>query len=155
MVAELRDPVLTIGQVEGDDRHRLAIVTYTLELEPSDHLVDRPVDERVRLHAVDEHDAAVRPESRPIAVRHHSYPGRAGSTARRVEMVVTRDALDVQRDWWSSGPGGETRPIAEWPDHIAADVVLSRCGRVVASVTTPTVTGSWGLLANGAGSAPT
>lgn len=154
-MADIRDPVLTIGPVEGDDRYRLAVVTYTLALEPGGRLVDRPVDERVSLHAVDEHDAAVRPDSRPFAERLHAYPGRPGSTERRVEIVVAREALDVQQDWWSSGPGGETQPIAEWPDHIAADIVLSRDSRVIAAVTTPTVTGSWGLLANGASSART
>lgn len=146
-MAALLDPVLSIEAIEGDPRRRLATVRFALELDPDDHLVGQEVEELVRLHAVDEHDAAVRPDTRPIAEERTSYAGRPGRDRRVVEFVVDRSDLDVQQDWWSSGPGGETRPIAEWPDHVAADIVLSRSGRVVATVTTPTVTGSWGVLA--------
>lgn len=146
-MAALHDPVLSIDAIEGDPRRRLVTVRFALELDTDDHLVDHEIEQLVRLHAVDEHDAAVRPDTRPIAEHRTTFVGRAGRDDREVDFAVDRADLDVQQDWWSSGPGGETRPIAEWPDHIAADVVLSRLGRVVATVTSPTVTGSWGVLA--------
>ncbi|MEL6890930.1 MAG: hypothetical protein AAFP84_05000 [Actinomycetota bacterium] len=147
-MTSVRDPVLTIGRLDDDEQHRRATISYALELETDGRLAGHHIDELVRLHAVDEHDAAVHPDSRPIAEHHDSYAPAVGTNERAVELVVERDQLDVQRDWWSSGPGGETRPIAEWPDHVAADIVLSRSGRVVATAMTPTVTGSWGILAD-------
>ena len=147
-MAELIDPVLSIETIEGDPRHRRATVRFSLGLASDDELVGQEIEEFVRLHAVDEHDAVARPNMRPIAEHRTTSTARPGRHVRIVEFVLARSDLDVQEDWWSSGPGGETRPIAEWPDHVAADVALSRSGEVVTSATTPTVTGSWGVLAD-------
>lgn len=147
-MATLFEPSLTIESIEGDPRRRRATVRFELGLGPDDDLVGQEIEELVRLHAVDEHDAVARPDMRPIAERRTTSPGSPGRHARTVEFVVDRADLDVQEDWWSSGPGGETRPIAEWPDHVAADVTISVGGQIVISITSPTVTGSWGVLAH-------
>lgn len=140
------DATLTITAVPGHPQQRLATTTYVLEFADDDVLLGRAVDEVVRLHAVDEHDATVLPDTSPIVERRSTSVAAAGRTQRSVEIVVDRLALDVQQDWWSSGPAGETRPIMEWPDHVAADVVVTRGDDVVATATTPTVSGSWGVL---------
>lgn len=145
-MANIREPVLSVESVPEHASRREVRVVYELVLEPENHLVGREVEERIAVHAVDEHDAAVRPQRDPIVVWTSSFTGVAGVDRREASEIVEQTALDVVKDWWSSGPGGEVRPIAEWSDHIAADISLSTNGRVVASVTTPTVTGSWGPL---------
>ena len=148
-MATIREPLLAVGKVTGHPSRRSVTVTYALDLDTDDHLLGHDIIERVVVHAIDEHDAAVRPDRRPVAERTATFEGRAGAQRRTADFIVEQTALDVQQDWWSSGPGGEIRPIAEWPDHIIADISLSTSGRVVAQVQTPTVTGSWGPLASG------
>lgn len=68
-----------------------------------------------------------------------------GTHAQVSEAVVDRVDLDVEQDDWRSTPGGDV-PIAEWLDHLIAEIALSDGSSVVASATTPVVTGSWGPL---------
>lgn len=144
-MASIRNPQLRVESLDGDSPRRRVVVTYELEAIPDEPLVGRELVERVTVHSVDEHDAAVRPNPRPVADRTEDVICEP-LVPRRAEFVVHRTALDVNQDWWSSGPGGEVQPIAEWSDHIAADISLSSSGRIVAQATTPTVTGSWGAL---------
>jgi hypothetical protein len=140
------DPTLTVEPVADHDAQRRLRVVYELDLKPGDRLIGQTIGEHVVVHAVDEHDAAAFPAREPVAEQHATFVGATGLQRREVEFTVHRSALDVQQDWWSSGPAGEVRPIAEWPDHIAADIHLSLSGHVVAETTTRTVTGSWGAL---------
>ena len=118
------------------------------ELAHAIHL-DTGLPYSVTVHAVDEHDSAVPPDPRPFVETHGSFT--AAPADRAVEFLVDASVLDVQPDWEARTPDGETRPIAEWSDHVAADITLSTSGRVVATATTPTVTGSWGALGESAG----
>lgn len=147
-MATIREPVLSVQHVAGHEAQRCVRVEYDLVCEPADHLVDQEIIERILVHAVDEHDAAVRPNPDPIAQRKETFVGNAGTEHRSVEFIVHRSDLDVQRDWLSTDADGELRPIAEWSDHIAADVKLTAFGRIVNEATTPIVTGSWGPLSD-------
>ena len=125
----------------------MVTVTYELDVGPADLSAGRELVERVVVHAVDEHDAAVRPSGAPVLDVSEALALSAGRHRRVVERAVRRIDLDVEQDWWSSGQGGETIPIAEWADHLAAEVSILVDGRAVAVVGTPTVTGSWGPVA--------
>jgi hypothetical protein len=59
--------------------------------------------------------------------------------------VVNEVDLDVEEDLWRSTPGGN-QPIAEWLDHLVADISLADGDDVVSEGTSPVVTGSWGPL---------
>lgn len=148
-MATIREPLLTVERVAGRPAKRAVRVSYELLLNPADHLVDHEIDERIVVHAIDEHDAVARPDPRPLMDRCTTFRGMVGTHRRIAEFIVDQTTLDVQQDWWSSGPGGEIQPIAEWPDHVSADIALEVSGHVVARVTTPTVTGSWGPLGDG------
>ncbi len=145
-MVELRDPELTVETVDEHPGQRRVRVRYALVCEPGDRIVDREIGERISVHAIDEHDAAVRPTREPIVESTDVFTAGEGTTPRDIDWVCRRVDLDVQQDWWSSSPGGDPIPIAEWRDHIVADVTLSMSGRVVAQVRTPVVTGSWGAI---------
>ena len=140
---------LEIDELPADAGRCLVRVAYEVEVAAGDPAAERAVDERIVLRAVDEHDAAVRPTPEPVVETNDTFTAAVGRTMRRVERPVRRIDLDVEQDWWSSGSGGETIPIAEWPDHLAADITLAIDDRSIAHVTTPTVTGSWGASAAG------
>ena len=145
-MVELRDPVLAVEPVEGHPGRRRLRVSYTIHLDPDDRLRAHEIGERISVHAVDEHDAAVRPTRSPIVESTDAFTTDDGTIRRERDWVCRRVDLDVQQDWWSSGPGGDPVPIAEWQDHIAADISLSTSGRVVAQAQTPVVSGSWGAI---------
>lgn len=145
-VASIRNSELRVELLDGDAPRRRLVVAYELDVDPGERLVGREFAERITVHAVDEHDAAVRPDSQPVIEWSGSVICEPGVTERQAEFIVHRTALDVNQDWWSSGPGGEVQPIAEWSDHLVADVSLSVSGRIVTQTTTPTITGSWGAL---------
>lgn len=142
----ISNAVLSIGEVEGHPGERSLHVVYHLSCAPSDPAVGRTLVESVVVHAVDEHDAPALPRRVPIAEVRAAVTISAGTEHRSVRTIVQRTDLDVEQDWWSSSQSGEPNPIAEWLDHIAADVALHDEGELVAQATTPTVTGSWGAL---------
>ncbi len=141
------DPRLDIRDVPEDVGRCMVTVTYELDISPADLSGGQEFVTRVVVHSVDEHDAAVRPSGVPVLDVSEELVTTAGRHRRVVERAVRRIDLDVEQDWWSSGQGGETIPIAEWADHLAAEVSILVDGRVVAMVGTPTVTGSWGPAA--------
>ncbi len=145
-MVELRDPVLTVEPVEGHPGQRRLRVGYEIDCGASDRIAGREVGERISVHAIDEHDAAVRPTREPIVESTDLFAVDEGTTRRESDWVCRRVDLDVQQDWWSSSPGGDPIPIAEWRDHIVADITLTMSGRVIAQVQTPVVTGSWGAI---------
>lgn len=148
-MARLEDATVEVERLGDDPAHRRLRVRYRLVLDPGERLVGHDFVERVTVHAVDEHDAAVPPDPRPFVEGHERFTGEAGSTDRTREFVVDAAVLDVQPDWVARTADGSVRPIAAWADHLAADITLSTSGRVVATVTTPTITGSWGSLGDG------
>jgi len=99
------------------------------------------------VHGIELGDAPVAASVAPFAVSESTFLIQAGTWRRTFEQTVRRSELDVEQDWWSSGNGGETQPIAEWIDHLAADIDLRFAGRLIDQGTTPIVTGSWGRLA--------
>jgi hypothetical protein len=145
-VVTISNPVLTIDEVDGHPGERFLNVAYDLSCSETDPVVGCSLVERIVVQAVDEHDAPVLPRRLPIAEMHATVTVSAGTEHRSVSKVVQRMDLDVEQDWWSSRQGGDPNPIAEWLDHIAADIALLDAGELVAQATTPTVTGSWGAL---------
>lgn len=121
-------------------------MVYDVGCEPADPAVGHPVAEHISIHAVDEHDAAVRPRLAAVLEIDDTFVAAAGTHQRSLEHVVNRVDLDVEQDWWEADQGGEPVPIAEWLDHLAADIRLEFVGGATAATTTPTVTGSWGAL---------
>jgi hypothetical protein len=145
-VVTISNPVLSIGAVEGHPGERFLQLVYDLSCAPTDPAVGRALVESILVHAVDEHDAPALPRRVPIADMRAMLIVSAGTEHRSVRTIVQRTDLDVEQDWWSSSQSGEPTPIAEWLDHIAADIVLLDGEEPVARATTPTVTGSWGAL---------
>lgn len=145
-MATIHDLRLTVARVEGHPATRHLRVEYELELGPHDPAIGRDVVERVLVHAVDEHDAAVAPTDRPVVDVRSSFLAQPGRSHRSAEATVHRLALDVEGDWWGTGLGGEAVPIAEWLDHLVGEVRLAIDGEELAASTTPVVTGSWGVL---------
>jgi hypothetical protein len=145
-VPTISNPSLTVLAVAGHPGQRRLRVVYVIGCDPADPAAGHPVAEHIAIHAVDEHDAAVRPRQTPILELDDTFVVAAGTHPRSVEHVINRVDLDVEQDWWASDDGGEPQPIAEWLDHVAADIRLEFVGAVTIDVTTPTVTGSWGAL---------
>jgi len=145
-VPTISNATLTVDAVVGHAGQRCVRVAYDIVCDPNDPVVGSTMVERVVIHAVDEHDATAPPRRRPILRCEEALVATAGTDRRTLERIVNRFNLDVQEDWWSTNHGGEPVPIAEWLDHIAADIRLDVGGELAAETTTPTVTGSWGAL---------
>lgn len=140
------DPELHVEPRPGHRGDRRVVVTYHLVVDADDPVIGAPVEERVVVEPVDEHDAPVRPTSFSMSVRHRIVPTSAGTTVRHLSSDVHRVDLDVEQDWWRTDTGGGTEPIAEFLDHLAATVTLHADGEELARAVTPVVTGSWGAL---------
>lgn len=121
-------------------------MAYDVACEDADPAAGGTVVARVVVHAVDDHDAAVGPRRTPILESRETFVPAIGVKRRRLEQIVDRVDLDVEQDWWSSSQSGEPDAIAEWLDHIVAEIHLELAGEEVAEATTPPVTGSWGAL---------
>lgn len=143
----LRHPELHVGEIEGHPGRRR--VRVAAEVHVGGDLDGVTLTETIIVRAARAIDAPVKPTSEPVVVSRQEFPAVVGSTERRTEVIVDRSSLDVTLDWWSSGHGGETEPIAEWVDRIVADVQLSIGDDVVAQATTPIVEGSWGAIGDG------
>ena len=143
----IRNSRLEIIPVEGHPGRRIVQVTYDVAAgTPEDH-PGAELLETVRVHGRRVHETSVGGhEDDPVVVFEAASTVPEQTASRTFEQGVHREALDVERDWWSTGLGGETRPIAEWVDHLVADIELRVDGALVAEATTPVVTGSWGAL---------
>ena len=145
-MVRIEDLQLVVTTVDDHPASRRVCVDYALDVEPDDPVVGRFVEERTVVRAVDEHDAAVAPSDLPVVEVVTTFTASAGRRRRTVYATVHRLQLDVEGDWWAADLGGEPLPIAEWLDHLVAEVELLVDGHLVATATTPVLTGSWGVL---------
>ncbi len=139
-------PQLTVEEVVGHPGQRLVRVTYHVVADSGDGAVGRLADERVVVMGIDLGTDPIAAANDPIATSVMTHLIGAGDHVRRVEQLVHRVLLDVEQDWWSSGSGGETIPIAEWIDHLVAHIQVEIDDEVIAETLTPVVSGSWGAL---------
>ena len=142
----IHDPILSVHHVAGHPGQRCLRVGYDLSCESTDSAVDGPVRAHIVIHAVDKRDAAIEQRKAPILEADDTFIVETGVEHRVFEQVVNCVDLDVEQDWWSSDLGGEPVPIAEWLDHISAEIRIHAAGQLVEEATTPVVTGSWGAL---------
>ena len=140
------DPQLRVERVDGHPGRRRLVVTYRLDVPPGDPVVGRQIDEAVVVAARDEHDAPVGPLPGEFELHGDATISSAGELARRLTGEVHRFRLDVEQDWWDTDQAGGTTPIAEFLDHLVATVTVRLHGDIVATGTSPTLTGSWGAL---------
>ncbi len=145
-MAIIHNTHLEIIPVENRAGERLLRVTYDLTSEAGDDLVGATISETIRVRGRDLHDAPVFANSEPFAIWDDTFALSEGTSSRTLEQTVHRFSLDVEQDWWSSGEGGETQAIAEWVDHIVAEIELTHNDELLDQATTPVVTGSWGAL---------
>ncbi len=140
------DPQLHVEHVAGHPGERRLVVTYSIEVPARDPSIGRWVGEEATVHAADAHDAPVPPTDLAVKLEDRVVVEQSGRIPRRLATDVHRVDLDVEQDWWRTDHAGGIEPIAEFVDHLVADVVL-RLGRdVVATAQTPMITGSWGAL---------
>lgn len=139
------DPQLHVDAVAGHPGERRIVVTYSIHVPPFDPALGAILTEEAVVSAVDQHDAPVAPNELDVHLR-DEVEGRPGVTERRLTTEVRRADLDVERDWWRINDGGGFEPIAEFVDHLVADVTLRLHDEVVATASTPPATGSWGAL---------
>jgi hypothetical protein len=145
-MAAIHNAQLEIIPVEGHRGRRVVRVSYDLITSRGDDLVGLEVKETIQVHGLNMHDAPVEPNIEPVTTGEASLSVTEGSSNRSFERAVHRSVLDVEQDWWSTGLGGEVQAIAEWVDHLVADIRLTRNGETIDFATTPVVTGSWGAL---------
>lgn len=143
-MASIHNAKLEIVPVEQHPGRRVVRVSYDLIADPD--LVGTEVSETIRVHGSDLHDAPVDANTKPIVTGTSVFTVAEGTSTRTFEETIHRVSLDVVQDWWSTGLGGETQPIAEWSDHVVAEIELTRNEQPVELATTPIVTGSWGAL---------
>jgi hypothetical protein len=142
----IADPTLTVHTVAGHPGQRRVRVDYDVVLDPTDPIIGTTIVERIVVRAVDEHDAATQPPTTPIVDAERTFVAASGIQHRTFEQILHRVDLDVVQDWWSADQGGEPKPIAEWLDHLAAEIGLHLADKLTSRATTPVVTGSWGAL---------
>lgn len=145
-MASIKNTHLEVLPFDEHVARRVVRVDYDLVAGPDDEVGSVEVREAIRVRGVGLGDAPVGANSIPVAVSESTFTLQEGTSRRTFEQVVRRSELDVEQDWWSSGNGGETQPIAEWVDHLVADIELSIDNTLVDEASTPIVTGSWGAL---------
>jgi hypothetical protein len=145
-MVRIHNPSLEVMAVEGHPGQRTVRIEYDMVAGPDDAMVGGEIYERVQVHGVDLSDAPVAANSRPLVTLQTSFPVERGERHRVVETIVPRSSLDVEQDWWNTGLGGETLPLAEWTDHLVAEIRLSDGLVDLDQTSTPVVTGSWGAL---------
>lgn len=145
-VAVIRDPELRVELVEDRPGERRLVVTYVLDVVPDDPLVGATLREDVVVTARDMRDALVFPSELEVHLCGEIESAASGSSPRRLTTDVHRADLDVVQDWWRINAGGSFEAIAEFIDHLVAEIRLSIDDETVATATTPTITGSWGAL---------
>jgi hypothetical protein len=145
MVA-IRDAELRVEPVDGNPGERRLVVTYDLDIPPGDPAIGATLGEDITVTARDERDAPVFPSELEVRLRGELAAASAGSHSRRLATDVHRVDLDVVQDWWRITAGGAFEAIAEFQDHLVAEVRLTLGDETVGTATTPTITGSWGAL---------
>lgn len=145
-VVAIRDPELRVEPVDGNPGERRLVVTYDLDIAPDDPAIGATLLEDVTVTARDVHDAPTFPSEFEVHLRGEITSASPGSRSRRLATDVHRADLDVEQDWWRINAGGAFEPIAEFLDHLIADVRLTVDDETVATAVTPTITGSWGAL---------
>ena len=145
-VPEIVDPSMSIEEVENHPGRRNVRVTYELVVRDPDPSAGQELLQRIVVHGVDEHDAAIPPRGEPVAVMEATIRAVSGTHQQMAEAIVNEVDLDVEEDLWRNTPSGDAEPIAEWLDHLVAEISLAEGQTVVATATTPVVTGSWGPL---------
>lgn len=145
-MVRILDPELHIEAVDGHPGRRRLVVSYRLDVPANDPALGHWLHEEVVVHARDEHDAPVLPSPIEFHLAGDADALVPGSLERRLEREVVRVDLDVEQDWWDTDQAGGTLPIAEFADHLVAEIEVRARDHVVASAVTPTVTGSWGAL---------
>jgi hypothetical protein len=143
----IQEPRLSVEQIPDHSGQRKVRVSYQLVTGgPDDSEFTPLVTERIVVHGIDFHDAPVEPTTTPLLVNESTYAATTGTIERVYEQTLNRDELDVERDWWSTDLDGSVQPIAEWVDHIVAEIHVAVDGRVIDEARTAVVTGSWGAL---------
>ncbi len=140
------DPHLHVEHVAGHPGERRLVVTYTIEVPAGDPSIGRWIGEEATVHAEDARDAPVPPTDLTVQLEDRLVVEKPGRILRRLTTDVHRVDLDVEQDWWRTDHAGGIEPIAEFADHLVAEVVLRLGNDVVATAKTPMITGSWGAL---------
>jgi hypothetical protein len=139
------DPQLRVETLDGHPGERRLVVGYAIHVPPFDPDLGAILREDVLVAASDEHDAPVAPKELAVHLR-DEVVAQPGATLRTLTTDVHRADLDVEQDWWRINEGGGFDPIAEFADHLVATVTLRVGDLVVATATSPPITGSWGAL---------
>lgn len=145
-MVRIADPVLSVEPVAGHPGERRLVVTYTIEVPPGDPVIGGAIVEEATVRPLDVHDAPTAPMPLEVQMEHRMRVERAESLQRRLASDVHRIDLDVEQDWWDTDQAGGFQPIAEFLDHLVAEVCLRVDDTVIATAETPVVTGSWGAL---------
>ncbi len=145
-MATILHATLESDHVAGHPGRRRLIVRYDLVLEPDDPALGHQLTERVTVRAVDDGESFTPPRGEALLATETTFTGVSGVQRRAVEAVLWRTDLDVQQDWWRAGPDGAVEALAEWVDHLEAEIVVSLSSEAVAAARTPVLTGSWGPL---------
>lgn len=146
-MAEITNVQLDVRHVSDHPGQRVVVVDYQLDVPAGDELIGQRVTEEITVRARDEHDAPVPPRQPGVSASSTFAIDAAGTIPRHHEQVVDRTQLDVEEDWWRSGPGGEVLPIAELLDHLTAEVIVSVGDHErELDASSPPLTGSWGAL---------
>ncbi len=140
------NPQLFVEGIDDAPLLRTLRVVFDLVIEREDLRVGSEVTERVTVRERDLHDATFGPDSLSVTSTERYEIARPGTTHRAVAAIVERGKLDVQEDWWRSDHSGGMEPIAEFQDHLQAEIAISIGDQLVAEATTPIATGSWGVL---------
>jgi hypothetical protein len=136
---------LHVEPVTGVAGDRRLVVAYTIRVPEGDPMIGTSLVEEAVVHARDVGGTPVAPTELEVRME-GAFAVEAGEHGRALTTDVHRVDLDVERDWWRTDHAGGIEPIAEFVDHIVADVWLRSGDAVVATTTTPTLTGSWGAL---------
>ncbi|MEL7156529.1 MAG: hypothetical protein AAFN30_08015 [Actinomycetota bacterium] len=145
-VPTIADPLLQVLPIPDAPGRRELVVSYLLTWTEADTRPDGEAVARAVVRSRDLHDGPVRPEPFEVVIEEPESADGEGVWRRQLRLEVGRAQLDVLRDWWRTGHGGEIEAIAEFADHLVAEITIWLDGAVVASATTPVVTGSWGAL---------
>jgi hypothetical protein len=145
-MAVILHPTLEFDHVTEHPGRRRLIVQYDLLLEPGEPAVGHQLTERVVVRAVDVGDAPTAPRHAALLATEARFVGVQGLQRRTVEATLWRTDLDVHEDWWRAGADGAIEAIAEWVDHLCAEIAVSLSSELLVEATTPVLSGSWGAL---------
>ncbi len=146
-MVEITSPRLVITQGrEHRPGTRYLHIDFDVRVAHDDPHAGRVITEQVTVHGVDVHDAPMRSTTSAVLEHRSAFTAATPLVHRHIEQAVVRADLDVAGDWWATSNEGEPMPIAEWLDHLVAEIVLLDDGAVLCRASSPIVTGSWGAL---------